>query len=87
MKNVRIGDLKARLSEHLRFVRRGHSLTVLDRDTPVAQIVPQGSEGSSLVVRKPAPGLPAPSRIPLPPPMKAGRDILALLLEDRSGGR
>jgi len=40
MSNVRIADLKARLSEHLRAVRRGRSLTVLDRDTPIARIVP-----------------------------------------------
>jgi prevent-host-death family protein len=87
MKNVRIGELKAKLSEHLRAVRRGHPLTVLDRDTPVAQIVPYAPEGSALVVRKPAPGLPAPSKIPLPPPMVAGTDILALLLEERSRDR
>jgi prevent-host-death family protein len=40
MSDVRIADLKARLSEHLRSVRNGGTLTVLDRDTPVARIVP-----------------------------------------------
>src|SRR5207247_2165703 len=40
MKQVRIADLKARLSEYLRAVRRGETIAVLDRDTPVAQIVP-----------------------------------------------
>jgi len=33
MIDVRIADLKARLSEHLRSVRNGGTLTVLDRDT------------------------------------------------------
>jgi antitoxin (DNA-binding transcriptional repressor) of toxin-antitoxin stability system len=33
--DVRIADLKARLSEHLRSVRNGDTLTVLDRGTPV----------------------------------------------------
>ena len=40
MSDVRIADLKARLSEHLRSVRNGGTLTVLDRDTPIARIVP-----------------------------------------------
>ena len=40
MREVRVADLKARLSEHLRSVRNGDSLTVLDRNTPVARIVP-----------------------------------------------
>jgi prevent-host-death family protein len=40
MSNVRIADLKARLSEHLRSVRNGDTITVFDRDTPVARIVP-----------------------------------------------
>ncbi|MGH7695557.1 MAG: type II toxin-antitoxin system Phd/YefM family antitoxin, partial [Gemmatimonadaceae bacterium] len=48
MKTVRIADLKARLSEHLRYVRRGNVLTILDRDTPVAKVVPI-DEGSGLV--------------------------------------
>jgi prevent-host-death family protein len=40
MSDVGIADLKARLSEHLRSVRNGGTLTVLDRDTPIARIVP-----------------------------------------------
>ena len=40
MSDVRIADLKARLSQHLRTVRNGGTLTVLDRDTPVARIIP-----------------------------------------------
>lgn len=38
MKQVGIAELKARLSSHLRAVRRGHPITVLDRGTPVATI-------------------------------------------------
>jgi prevent-host-death family protein len=40
MSDVGIADLKARPSEHLRVVRNGATLTVLDRNTPVARIVP-----------------------------------------------
>jgi prevent-host-death family protein len=83
MKAICIADLKARLRKHLRSVCRGHSLTVLDRGTPVARIVPYSSEGSRLVLRKPSPGSPPLSQIPLPPRLKSGRDIVALLLEDR----
>lgn len=38
MKHVGIAELKARLSSHLRSVRRGHPITVVDRGTPVARI-------------------------------------------------
>jgi prevent-host-death family protein len=40
MNGVRVADLKSRLSEYLRKVRRGRSITVLDRDTPIARIQP-----------------------------------------------
>ena len=40
MTGTRIADLKSRLSEHLRKVRAGGSLTILDRDTPIARIIP-----------------------------------------------
>jgi len=45
MTNVRIADLKSRLSAHLRKVRAGRAITVLDRDTPIAQIVPYAEHG------------------------------------------
>jgi antitoxin (DNA-binding transcriptional repressor) of toxin-antitoxin stability system len=35
MKQARIAELKARLSEYLRSVRRGETVTILDRDTPL----------------------------------------------------
>ncbi len=40
MSRVRIAELKSRLSEYLRKVRSGRSITVLDRDTPIARIRP-----------------------------------------------
>ena len=86
MKHVRIAELKARLSEHLRAVRRGESIAVLDRDTPVAQIIPARGR-SALRVRKPAPGTPPPNRVPLPEPAKLNVDVVELLLEERQGSR
>jgi prevent-host-death family protein len=86
MKQVRIAELKARLSEYLRAVRRGETIAVLDRDTPVAQIVPM-RDRQALRVRKPAPGTPSPNRVRLPKPAKLNVDIVELLLEERQGHR
>jgi prevent-host-death family protein len=78
MSDVRIADLKARLSEHLRSVRNGGTLTVLDRDTPVARIVPYAAQ--PLEMRK------AQRRVrdlKLPPKPARRTDSVAVLLEDR----
>jgi prevent-host-death family protein len=87
MTTVRIAELKARLSEYLRRVRRGDILTVLDRDTPIACIVPHPDQGHRLTVRHPSPTATAPHRVPLPPPLKLNVDVVALLLEERKSGR
>lgn len=85
MKAVKIADLKDRLSEHLREVRAGHSLTVLDRNTPVARLVPVES-GDDVVVTAPAPGAPPVGKVKLPK-LSGGRkvtiDVVAMLLADR----
>jgi prevent-host-death family protein len=85
MKKVGIADLKSRLSEYLRAVRRGETIAVLDRQTPIAQIVPVRQ--MPLDLREPAPGTPAPNKIPLPRPLKLTIDIVQLLLEERQGLR
>ena len=40
MRSVKIADLKNNLSRHLLHVRAGGDLVVLDRNTPVARVVP-----------------------------------------------
>ena len=86
MKQVGIAALKSRLSEYLRAVRRGETISVLDRETPIAQIVPvHGRE--LLQIRRPAPGAPPLNRVPLPKPAKLKLDIVDLLLEERQGHR
>ncbi len=82
---TRIADLKARLSEYLRAVRRGHTVTVLDRETPIAKIVPVRQPG--LRVQKAKRDAPRPNRVPLPPPLRLKIDIVKLLLEERQGQR
>jgi antitoxin (DNA-binding transcriptional repressor) of toxin-antitoxin stability system len=78
MSNVRIADLKARLSEHLRSVRNGGTLTVLDRDTPVARIVPFVSP--PLEIRKAKRQL---RDLKLPRKPSKRTDSVALLVDDR----
>lgn len=80
MSKVRIADLKARLSEHLRKVRSGRTLTVLDRDTPIALIIPYDA-ASPLEIHR-ATRKPSDLRLPASPASKT--DSLSVLLEDRA---
>jgi prevent-host-death family protein len=84
MKNhVRIAELKSRLSEYLRRVRRGETITVLDRETPIARLEPVAGDRSRLVVREPAVGAPRLRNLRLPPTLKTRTDILDLLAQER----
>jgi antitoxin (DNA-binding transcriptional repressor) of toxin-antitoxin stability system len=85
-KTVRLQDLQLRLSEHLREVREGQELTVLDQDKPIAEIVPY-SHDEALHVRRPRPDAPKLQDVSLPEPLRIGFDIVDLLLEERQGGR
>ena len=80
---VRIAELKSRLSEYLRRVRRGETITVLDRETPVARLEPVTPGGSRLVVREPAAGAPSLRTLRLPAPLQTNADILDLLAQER----
>jgi prevent-host-death family protein len=87
MKAVKIASLKANLSRHLREVRAGQVVTVLDRSIPVARLVPiDGSD--DLVVTKPAANAAPIGRIKLPrsaSPLSI--DVVDLLVKDRQRGR
>jgi prevent-host-death family protein len=80
MTKVGIADLKAHLSQHLRKVRGGRTLTVVDRDTPVAQIIPYDAE-TPLEVRR---ATRKASDLRLPQPPSSPTDSLSVLLEDRA---
>ena len=80
MSKVGIADLKAHLSQHLRRVRGGRTITILDRDTPVAQIVPYDAE-RSLEVRR---ATRKPGDLRVPPPPSRPTDSLSVLLQDRA---
>jgi prevent-host-death family protein len=80
MSKVGIADLKAHLSQHLRKVRAGRTLTVLDRDTPVARIVPYAAE-AQLEVRR---ATRKPRDLRVPAPTSSPTDSLSMLLRDRA---
>jgi len=52
MKQAKISDIKNNLSRYLRLVRAGEVIRILDRDVPVAQIVPisTATEGAGVEV-------------------------------------
>lgn len=86
MKKVGVADLKARLSEYLRTVRKGGEITILDRDQPIARIIPHGGS-VPLAIREPLRGYRTLGEIPLPPPAALGVDAVEVLLEDRRAVR
>jgi prevent-host-death family protein len=95
---VRISELKNQLSRYLRAVRRGEEVEVLDRDVPIARILPISSSGPSGdadraffeeqarmgVIRRGTGKIPA-RILKEPPPGKPG--VLAALLAERREGR
>lgn len=55
MDMVKIADLKNNLSRHLAIVKRGGQITVLERETPVARIIPfSPAEGADDGTSEPA---------------------------------
>ena len=82
-KTVKVAELKARLSAYLRGARRGHPVTVCDRDTPIARLVPY-QEGEQLSGRKPIRGL---HDVPMPQPLGRPIDSLGALLQEREPSR
>jgi prevent-host-death family protein len=86
MKQVGIAELKSKLSEFLRVVQGGESITILDRNRPVAHIVPI-LERPGLRIRKAASDSPRPNKVSLPNPTHQKVDVLELLLEERQSHR
>ena len=80
MNKVRIADLRAHLSTHLRRVRNGRTLIVFDRDTPVARIVPYDVP-TAIEIRR---ATRKPGDLRLPPPPAVQTDSLAALIRDRA---
>lgn len=81
---VRVADFKARLSAYLRRVRRGQVLTLLNRDTPVARVLPWEPISAALPIRAAIRRL---QEVKLPASVTGPTDSLAALLEERQRGR
>jgi prevent-host-death family protein len=86
MKAVNIADLKSHLSRHLRAVRSGHPLTVMDRKTAVARLVPYES-GDDLVIAMPEQDAPPVGRVALPSRIRVAADVVEVLLAERQNHR
>ena len=50
MKSAKVSELKAKLSAYLADVRRGDSVVVYDRHTPIAHLIPIPDESDDLVI-------------------------------------
>jgi prevent-host-death family protein len=61
---VKIAEFKAHLSAHLRAVRKGSEITIKDRDTPIARVVPYQAPALGLVTRRPTRSLKEVDRLP-----------------------
>lgn len=86
MKRVGTADLKAHLSSHLRAVREGEELIVMDRREPIARILPFEEFEEGLVIE---PGRGSLVDFPWPEPVRsiAEIDVVAALLEERGDRR
>ena len=85
MKKVGIADLKAHLSGYLRTVKKGETLLVVERGTPVARVVPAADLRGGVVTRPPTRDLSSVKKmLKRLPPLALPVDSLAILLEDRT---
>jgi prevent-host-death family protein len=91
--SVGIREAKARLSQILKFVRKGNEILLTERGRPVGKIVPLSEEVLSLAERMKEleeAGIIEPAsarrRQILPPPLPVGEELAQRLLsEDREG--
>ena len=66
MRSVSISQLKAHLSENLRYVERGERVVVTDRGRPIAVLGPVEESGDDRYARLVAEGVLIPPKGPLP---------------------
>jgi prevent-host-death family protein len=83
MLKAQISKLKSGLSGYLKKVRAGQRIIVLDRDVPVAQIIPIRKRKAGLEIRKATKSFPNLSAKRRSIKLKGGRDIVEAIREDR----
>jgi len=81
MKSAKVSELKAKLSGYLSDVRRGETVTVCDRQTPIALLVPLDDRPDGLDVQEPGESAALPKGLPIR--LRKRIDVLALLREER----
>ena len=82
MKHAQIAELKAHLSQYLAQVRRGETVVVCDRRTPIARLVPYTEAEDSFVVREPTISAADLKSVP-GVKLKRGIDLLRILRDSR----
>jgi prevent-host-death family protein len=82
MKQVQIADLKAHLSQYLAQVRRGDTVVVCDRNTPIARLVPYTEADDVLVVHEPTASPEALKRV-AGVRLKRAADLVRMLRDSR----
>jgi antitoxin (DNA-binding transcriptional repressor) of toxin-antitoxin stability system len=95
MKQVSITDLKNKLSEYLRLVKRGEMVEVLERDVPIARIeaIPRMRYPRDIYIEemerrgilKPPLRKPDPDFLKKHPPTPCSVDVVKILIEERGG--
>ena len=81
MTTAMVSELKAKLSGYLAEVRQGNTITVCDRQTPIARIVPLDAAPGGLEVREATDPAGLPKRRPVR--LRKRVDAAAILREDR----
>ena len=73
MREVKIAELKAHLSSHLAAVRKGETIIVCDRSTPVARLTPLGrAQDDDLILEEALDPAPEAKKIK---PLKGLKDV------------
>lgn len=82
MKNAKVSELKAHLSAYLARVRKGETVVVCERSTPIARLVPYDDHPSGLAILPPSRPR---SELRKVRPVRPQRpvDVVELLREDR----
>ena len=83
MKQAMVSELKARLSAYLADVRKGETVVVCDRKTPIARLIPYAQDTGELGIEEPS-ILDRKLMRPRAVRLRKQVDVVKLLREDRN---
>jgi prevent-host-death family protein len=97
MRTAKISELKAKLSAHIQYVKNGEEVLILDRNTPVARLVPAGpvddyDERERRLIAKgilipPKMQRPAGYKLPAPPGPMISQEVMDKIWEEEREDR